>query len=291
MVEAVRPGTPLPASTCHDARRGRSFDVWVSPLWTAEGERQIVVARDITRLVELQQSLRHQELTAAMGALVAGVAHEVRNPLFGISATIDAFEATHARSEELSQFSRRLRRELDRLSHLMQELLEYGRPRDTELVPSPLAELLTDAAVQCAPLAEERGVRIDTRLPSELGSVAMNRQRLARVFRNLIENAVQHSERHVLVEVLEEGGYARCSVADDGAGFAAEDLPRVFEPFFTRRRGGTGIGLSIVQRIVEEHGGRVDAANRPEGGGIVTVRLPLAEGATDGVPAVAAPGA
>ena len=275
MTESVHAGAPLPAATCRDAATGRSFDVWVSPLWTAAGERQIVVARDITGLVELQQSLRHQELTAAMGALIAGVAHEVRNPLFGISATIDAFEATHGKSEELTDFARRLRRELDRLSHLMQELLEYGRPRDTELVPRALAEVVRDAATQCATLAGASRVRIETRLPGDLGVVAMNHQRLSRVFRNVIENAVQHSRRLVLVEGSQAEGFAECSVADDGPGFASEDLPRVFEPFYTRRRGGTGIGLSIVQRIVEEHGGKVGAANRPGGGGVVTVRLPL----------------
>jgi len=93
-------------------------------------------------------------------------------------------------------------------------------------------------------------------------------------------NALQHSPSGgcVVLRILcvHEGGRAflDCAVLDSGAGFAAEDVEHVFEPFFTRRRGGTGLGLSIVQRIVEAHGGRVSVANRPEGGGAVTVRLP-----------------
>jgi signal transduction histidine kinase len=109
----------------------------------------------------------------------------------------------------------------------------------------------------------------------------MDAKRIGQVFQNLIENAIQHtgSGGHVLVTatVAEEHGQKQvvCSVLDDGSGFREQDLPRIFEPFFTRRRGGTGLGLSIVARIVEEHGGRVTAANRPEGGAVMAVKLPL----------------
>ena len=106
------------------------------------------------------------------------------------------------------------------------------------------------------------------------------RRRLLIALQNLIQNAIQHTPRGgevtVEVEELEQGGrpWVRCRFLDSGTGFKAEDLSRIFEPFFTRRRGGTGLGLSIVQRIVEEHGGRVAAGNRPEGGAVMTLELP-----------------
>jgi signal transduction histidine kinase len=105
----------------------------------------------------------------------------------------------------------------------------------------------------------------------------MDRRRLLQVFQNLIENAIQHSPQGgvitVTAKVVPEGAHPwiECAIMDSGPGFRKEDLPRIFEPFYTKRRGGTGLGLSIVQRIVEEHHGRIVADNRPEGGAIVTV--------------------
>jgi signal transduction histidine kinase len=109
----------------------------------------------------------------------------------------------------------------------------------------------------------------------------MDRGRLLQVFQNLIENALQHSPRGEAVRVraaidrADRVAFIECAIEDAGPGFREEDLPRVFEPFFTRRRGGTGLGLSIVQRIVEEHGGRIAAANRTPTGAVVTLRLPV----------------
>jgi signal transduction histidine kinase len=111
--------------------------------------------------------------------------------------------------------------------------------------------------------------------------IRMDRQRLVQVFQNLIENAIQHSLSGgcIVVEAtevpLDGRDWISYAIKDSGPGFNPEDLPRVFEPFFTRRRGGTGLGMSIVQRIVEEHGGSIVAGNRPEGGAVIVVRFAL----------------
>jgi signal transduction histidine kinase len=110
----------------------------------------------------------------------------------------------------------------------------------------------------------------------------MDRGRLVQVFHNLVENAIHYSPRGgvVAVEVEEvqwaDGHWIVCAVRDAGPGFSEGDLERLFEPFFSRRIGGTGLGLSIVQRIVEEHGGQITATNHPQGGAVLTLRLPVA---------------
>jgi len=243
-------------------------------------QRIIVVARDITQRKEMEQALRRSETMSAMGALVGGVAHEVRNPLFSISAILDAY-AEELRHPDLLELASGLRQQVSRLTQLMAELLEFGRPGTTALSPGDLRQLIAEAVASRARSAAEARVELRSSVPPGLFLVPMDWSRLRQVFENLIDNAVQHSPavRTVTIMAAEVGGGARqwveCRVEDDGSGFRPDDLQRVFEPFFTRRASGIGLGLSIVQRIVEEHGGRVRAENRPGGGAVIVMRLPL----------------
>ncbi|HEY3355519.1 MAG TPA: ATP-binding protein [Polyangia bacterium] len=247
---------------------------------------------------------------AALGALVAGVAHEVRDPLFGISATLDAFEARFGAAGEHAAYLHALREELGRLKGLMQDLLDYGHAGTVTRTPGAVEEVLAQAVRHLAPAAAAAGVTLRCEvLGGPLAPVLLDGQRLRQAIENLVTNAIQHAPPGTAVAIearpgtvedaraapdtpafwrlaLEapaapagpatEGRWIVCTVADAGPGFRPEDLPRVFEPFFTRRRGGTGMGLSIVERVVEAHGGYVTAALRPGGGALVTVRLPCA---------------
>lgn len=253
-------------------------------------ERIIVIARDITSIAELQESLRRSETMSALGSLVAGVAHEVRNPLFGVSATLDALEASltlkdveKSTDANYQTYIAVLRGEVERLNGLMRDLLEYGKPLNEGLVAGSVEETIWQAVSACAPLAEKANVTIDVRAGHNAPKVLMERKRLAQVFQNLVENAIHHTPPKGLVTIAiaeeaymaDAGKWIVCEVRDTGAGFKPEDLPRVFEPFFTKRRGGTGLGLSIVQRIVEEHGGTVQALNANGGGAMIIVKLPI----------------
>jgi len=214
----------------------------------------------------------------ALGTLVAGVAHEARNPLFGLTATLDAFEAGRGQHPEFKDFLASLRHSTGRLSRLMEQLLDLGRSGAHERHRVPLAELLQDAIASAAALAERGQVSVKVSVEPPHAAVAVDRERMTQVFRNLVENAVQHSSAGGDVEVqarrVEDGRtFVEVSVGDAGPGFAGEDLPHIFDPFFSRRRGGTGLGLAIVRRVVEEHGGQVLGRNRAPRGAEVVVRL------------------
>jgi PAS domain S-box-containing protein len=240
------------------------------------------IARDISQRIEAEQQLRRSDTMAALGSLVAGVAHEVRNPLFGISSTLDAFEARFARHADYRPYVQVLREQLSRLTSLMNDLLEYATPTRLRLEPGRLEDAIAHALAACAPLQQRTRARVETSLASDLPALRMDERRLAQVFRNLLENALQHAGAtgrvglEARVVASRGASWLECRVEDDGPGFDPEDLPRVFEPFFTRRQGGTGLGLSIVQRIVNDHGGSVAASNREAGGARLTVSLPAA---------------
>jgi PAS domain S-box-containing protein len=285
-VTAVHAGGGNASTQFQDAETDRTWDVAASPLDEDDLRKTsvLVLARDISAIVDLQESLRRSETMSAMGRLVAGVAHEVRNPLFAISAALDAFQADFGDREEYREYVVVLRAELNRMTDLMQDLLEYGRPSPARFTEGSIEDVIERSLRACQPLARKAGVLIAAELSRDLPVLELDQGRLVQVFQNLIENAVQHSATGAAVVIRGcastegEEGVIECRVEDTGPGFASEDLPHVFEPFYTKRRGGTGLGLSLVQRIVEEHGGKIVAGNRPDGGGVVTVRLPLPKG-------------
>jgi signal transduction histidine kinase len=281
---ATRVARSARSAEAHDGATGRSWDVSAYLMESVEGGdgRIIVVAKDTTRLLELRETLRREENMTAMGALVAGVAHEVRNPIFAISSTLDAFEARFGNAPEREKYFSVLRREVERLGALMRDLLDYGRPPQMETAAVALRDVVAEAIRSCCEIVEKPAdVTVVNDVTAALPAVVVDPRRMAQAFLNVIHNAVLHTPAggEVVVKasprVVDGRRWIESSVRDTGPGFRPEDLPHVFRPLFTKRPGGTGLGLPIAQRIVEKHGGVMHAGNAPQGGALVTIRLPL----------------
>jgi PAS domain S-box-containing protein len=234
-------------------------------------------ARVAGMCTEITERRRAEE---ALRALVVGVVHEIRNPVYGILINLDALEATFGEDPRYVSFVAALRESAERIASLVNDLRDYGEPRTLKPEPHPVRSLVEDAVRACEKLAADRACEVAVALEDPALHLPLNARRMHQVFRNLLENALLASPQGGSVRVSARRTFAdgfywwTFDVEDSGSGFDAETLSRAFEPFFTRRKGGTGLGLSIVKRVVEEHGGSVEAANRPEGGACVTVRLP-----------------
>lgn len=256
----------------------RTWDVSASLLDAdpADDRRVIIVLHETTQLIKLQESVRRGEQLAALGELVAGVAHEVKNPIFGMGMSLDLLERMLDKDDESVEMLNAMRTWLQRLSALTENLLEYGKTWTLELKPGDVDAVIEQAIEVCRPRATEAHVAIECEGTSGGATVLMDATRLAHVFENLLTNAIQFSPRDgaVTLTIGEDDDAVEFTIRDRGPGFNLDDLPRLWQPFFTRRRGGTGLGLAIVQRIVDEHGGTVNASNHKHGGAMVRVRLP-----------------
>jgi PAS domain S-box-containing protein len=272
------------ARQIRDEVTARAWYITASPMRRGAGAAPwvIVTLRDVTAETEVEEQLRRSRQMEAMGALVAGVAHEVRTPLFSISATLEAFEHEFGVRPEQEEYAVLLRSQVRRLTQLMSDLLDYGKPPVLSLSPGGIEEVVRRAIQACRGLAEQSKVSLTMAVEEGVPVVRRDPGRLEQVFQNLIANAIQHSPPGAVVGIgvgpapQGQGGVC-CTVEDRGSGVPNADRRRIFEPFVSGRKGGTGLGLSIVQRIVDGHGGSVTAGSRPDGGAVFTVFLPAGD--------------
>jgi signal transduction histidine kinase len=234
---------------------------------------------DVTEQEQLLQRVKMTEAMARSGLLLAGAAHQAKNILFGLSATLEALQAAH--SSELRQDDphiHNLRDGIARMGAMVRNLFAQSRPRGTDTTLW-VGAVVSEAVRGCAQLAISRNVNICTGLVAD-AQVCGEPQPLIQALENLIDNAVRHSPQGSTVTVdvepaAREAGRVSIRIADHGTGFQPADTGKLFTPFYTRRPGGTGLGLAVARHIIEEHGGRIVLANS-DIGAAVTVLLPTA---------------
>jgi two-component system sensor histidine kinase HydH len=245
------------------------------------------VRRQAAERDRLQTDLRRSERLAALGKLLAGVAHEVRNPLAGIRSTAQLWQRGVVGLDEESL--RGLVHEVDRLEEIVSRLLQFSRADGQDLAPGDVNAVMTEAARLAAGAAGARGVDVEVDLDPDLPSVPIAASAVLQVFRNLTTNALQAMTAGGTLRLTTRRDPAHhaihASVADTGPGLAPEALKHLFEPFYTTKAEGTGLGLAIAREIALAHRGELHAANRAErAGAVFTLTLPTAPRASNGEP-------
>lgn len=253
------------------------------------------VARLQAELHDTNRRLRRASELAALGEMAAGIAHEIRNPLGSIRLYAAALEQDLADRPDQRRLAGRIADAVRGLNAIVCDVLAFAREVRIEAVPTPAAPIIERAAESCADLVERSGVRLT--LPGAddpdaliLCDAGLIQQALTNIIRNAIE-AVERAERRgaggrVRVSVgrsslRDESGGVRGMVAvrvrDTGPGVTPEVMQRMFNPFFTTRDAGAGLGLAIVHRIADAHGGRVSVRNHETGGAEVELLIPAAD--------------
>ncbi len=240
---------------------------------------------------ELELRLAAAERRAEIGHLASGLAHEIKNPLNALSLGLDVLRRRHAPADAAAaaEYVGRievLREEISRLAALINNFLAYGRPLQLTLAPTDFSAVVARTLADLAETAARAHVTFDVRLPAARPSVPADANLLKSSVWNLVQNGIQAMEDDggtLAVSVASEAGSDDAgrrlvlTVADEGTGLAEAEIPRLFDPYFSKKEGGVGLGLAMVKRIVEEHGGRVTAENRADGkaGAVFRVSLPV----------------
>jgi two-component system NtrC family sensor kinase len=256
-----------------------------SPLFNETGKIDGVVisGRDVTELKRLEEQLIQAEKLAAMGQMLAGVAHELNNPLTAILGVTELLRDSEGVQENTKRQLELTHRQARRAARIVQNLLEFSRPAAPQKKALDVNSLIERTLQLQDHSLRRNNVSVDFQPQSDLPAVIGDANQLIQVFLNLISNA-EHAIREVRetgrvhIRMGRIGGHISVTVQDDGIGVAQEALPKLFDPFYTTKRpgGGTGLGLSICMSIVREHGGSIDVETLPAGGSAFTVYLPVA---------------
>lgn len=229
--------------------------------------------REKKRRLELE--LVEAERLASAGRTAAGIAHEVRTPLASVRGSVEILAEDYSADHPRRPFFDILVQETGRLQRVMDEFLDLNRPISIDALPTDLRPFIEECGAALRPLADSGGVMLRMETPGSC-TVSLDRERMRQVVTNLLRNAVQACAAggtvHVAWQRRDDG--LVLTVEDDGPGIPPQDLGRIFEPFFTRRKEGVGLGLSLARQIVSAHGGSLEASNRPGGGARFTIRLP-----------------
>src|SRR5579864_5716895 len=246
---------------------GRNFNHMMQQLRESRAE--------IERLHRTQMS--RAEHLATLGELATGLAHEIRNPLAGIAGVIEIVGRDLPATSPARAVVKDVRLEITRISRTLTDLLETARPRRPEVRRSDLNTTVEHAVMLARQQVLSRPIKIELQKAPDLTEVEHDSDQIHQVLLNLLLNAVQAMEKTgtVKVEIDKRDSFASVVVSDTGRGIAPQNLPNIFRPFYTTKGDGTGLGLSLAHRIVEDHHGRIEVTSVVGKGSTFTVLLPF----------------
>ncbi len=282
--DKVAAGLPGPTELVYDHDPKRVLILQLSTMAVyddrhkADGE--VLLLRDLTAIRSLERELRRSERLAALGKMAAGVAHELRNPLSSIKGLAMVLRERREKGEGGGESADLLVKEVERLNRSIGELLDYARPAKLNLGEVAPSELVGKSVSLVQADAGSLGIDIRVDVPADLPPLSVDVDKLNQVLLNLLLNAVQAMPDGGILDITarRRNTLFTLTLRDNGEGIAAEDLPRIFDPYFTTKGSGTGLGLAISAKIVEEHDGTLVVDSRRGEYTEVILTLPLPAG-------------
>jgi PAS domain S-box-containing protein len=277
--EAAKNGIYKPYEIEATSKDGHKHNLLITTSPVVGTNHYILVQRDITEFKNLEKKLYDSQKLAALGQLSAGIAHEIRNPLSSIKMSLQILtKRMSPEGNDLKRF-KIAEKEVDHLEMLVSNILAFAKPVEPKKISVDLSKVLEQALALSEKEITDKKIEVRTEF-GDVPPVAVDAEMMADAFLNVIRNAVEASKEYGKIKVSLRYAYeTRQSVVveikDDGSGIDAEDMPHIFNPFFTRKNYGTGLGLSLVKKIIDIHQGVIDIFSKKNGGTKVFIILPL----------------
>ncbi len=258
--EDARRGIFNPYELEMTARDGRKKKLMMTPGPVKGTDRFVLVERDITEIKELEEKYYESQKLAAIGQLSAGIAHEVRNPLSSIKMSLQILEKRmQPEGNDLKRF-KIAQREVEHLEKLVSDVLIYAKPLDPKKEPSDMRAAIDQALALVEKSLFEKQIAVEKNYPDDpmiiMVDQAMIMQALINIFQNAVD-AMEHKGR-LVISLTGDYNFLSIEVRDNGCGIDEQDRPHLFNPFFSRKSYGTGLGLTQVKKIVDQHGGKIE---------------------------------
>lgn len=266
-------------------------NAYAAPIYTTGSNQDgvVMIIRDLSRIKELEGTLRRADRLSMLGTLAGGLAHEIKNPLGGIKGAAQLLAMELSEESSLLDYTQIMIKEVERINFIIEELMDLGNPRPPEIGDVDLTKTLDDIILLQREAARGHNIifllKLDPSIPPIQGDASL----LTRLFLNLIKNAreaISH-DGEVSIETRISSSYHMTSpgrrsspmvditISDTGCGINAEEMERIFTPYFTTKSKGSGLGLAISQKIIEDHHGLLKINSSPGEGTTMTVSLPL----------------
>jgi PAS domain S-box-containing protein len=239
----------------------------------------IGICRDITERVEIERRIRAAESLAHIGELTTSLAHEIRNPLSAAKMSIQMLLKSPAREEKDKRRLDILSKEISRLDRIVTEMLDFAKPMKLEFSQESLPDIVDSCLEVVDARIKEKGISVKKRFQKGLSRVFIDREKVEQAMINLLLNSMDavSSNGEITIRIRHARGdrSVQIEISDDGVGISAEDMPYLFDPFYSKKAKGTGLGLANVKKIIEAHGGSVGVLPRSPRGARFMASVPL----------------
>jgi len=267
------------------------INAYTAPIFAQGGNQDgaVMIIRDLSRIKDLEGTLRRADRLSMLGTLAAGLAHEIKNPLGGIKGAAQLLSMELSKESSLQDYTQIMIKEAERINFIIEELMDLSNPREPVISDVDLTKVMSDIVLLQREAARSRHILFKLKLDPSIPPVQGDEGLLTRLFLNLIKNARESilNEGAVVIETRIVSNYhmtgpgRRSSpmvdiiIRDTGCGIDQHEMDRIFTPYFTTKNKGSGLGLAISQKIVEDHNGLLNIESTPSEGTTVTISLPL----------------
>ncbi len=244
----------------------------------------VLLLKDLREVRALRKEIARSQRLASLGKLAGGIAHEIRNPLSSIKGFATYFKERYKNVPQDQQTADIMINEVERLDRVVSQLLELARPVKIITQLTQIGQFIQDSLKLIEQKAKEKNIEIEAIIPSEMKEMNLDQDKINQVLLNLYLNALDSMKNggRLVVSLINRQDRLEIVISDTGVGISAEDLPRIFDPYFTTRSTGTGLGLAIVHNIIEAHSGTIIANSQPGEGSHFTLVLPEIKKECDG---------